>query len=462
MKSHKSSSTQKNSLQWICNLLDNAHDFFVLKDLKGKVVHINTRLLEILGYTHEDVEDYDYFFHSVLKYKEIGPYEEGLIIELTGKYNIRMSFGIKFSPITNTAGEKVAYLGFVKLRDYVKGRLDYPLDLFKASANVLEVTEEGVIVVDGKFNVVYVNNKACELFGIKYVKFINTKFLDLIKRYKPDFSEISLLRGDKIVVPSRDGNEERVLLLKYGKLMNNHWKIIIAKDITEDLRYKKLMEQTEKYTIAGEFAATTIHEIKNSLTSIKGFIQLLQVKHPDSFTYYETILDEVDRVLGLIRNYLGIIKSNEEGEEEKEIDVNAVINQYLLLFEAEMVKKGIKLEKRFGNVPLMKIDKNHIKQLILNIVQNSMHAVENNGKIVLSTKYSPYLKKLILRIADNGGGIEKKHLKRVIEPLFTTKKDGTGLGLAICKSIADMYNGDLKIYSKKGKGTLVKVVLGEK
>ncbi|MGB9780828.1 ATP-binding protein [Caldanaerobacter sp.] len=462
MKSSKPSSTQKNSLQWISNLLDNAHDFFVLKDLKGKVVHINTRLLDVLGYTHDDVEDYDYFFHNVLKYKEIGPYEEGLIIELTGKYNIRMSFGIKFSPITNTAGEKIAYLGFVKLRDYAKGHFAYPLDLFKASTNVLEVTEEGVIVVDGKFNVVYVNNKACELFGIKYAKFVNAKFLDLVKKFKPDFSEISLLRGEKIVIPSQDGNEERILLLKYGKLMNNHWKIIIAKDITEDLRYKKLMEQTERYTIAGEFAANTIHEIKNSLTSIKGFIQLLQVKHPESFTYYETILDEVDRVLGLIRNYLGIVKTSEEEEEEKEIDVNAIIDQYILLFEAEMLKKGIKFKKKFGEIPLMKIDKNHIKQLILNIVQNAMHAVGDNGKIVLSTKYSPYLKKLILRIADNGGGIDRKYLKRVVEPLFTTKKDGTGLGLAICKSIAEMYNGDLKIYSKKGKGTLVKVVLGEK
>lgn len=69
---------------------------------------------------------------------------------------------------------------------------------------------------------------------------------------------------------------------------------------------------------------------------------------------------------------------------------------------------------------------------------------------------------MVIRIVDNGGGIEKKYLKKVIEPLFTTKREGTGLGLAICKSIVELYNGDIKIFSKKGKGTLVKIILGER
>lgn len=254
--------------------------------------------------------------------------------------------------------------------------------------------------------------------------------------------------------------DEIVLLLKYGKLNSGHWKTIIVKNITEDLKYQKLIEQTEKYTIAGEFAATTIHEIKNSLTSVKGFIQLLQAKHKESSTYYETILDEVDRILALIKNYLGIVRSNEEGETE--IDINGVINQYLLLFEAEAVRKKIKIEKRFGDVPPIKMDKNHLKQLILNVVQNSLHAIGENGKIILDTRYYTLKKRVVIRIVDNGGGIEKKYLKKVIEPLFTTKREGTGLGLAICKSIVELYNGDIKIFSKKGKGTLVKIILGER
>jgi len=461
MKVNKAFATDKNSLQWICNLLNNAHDFFVLKDLNGKVIHINKRLLETLGYTVDDVDDYDHFFYHILKYKEIGPYEDGLIIELTAKYNLKMSFSIKFSPIANSVGDKIAFLGFVKLRSYQKEKPGDYIDFFKHSTDIMDMTEEGVVIVDNKFNVVYVNNRACELFGVKYTKFINAKFTDFLRKYKPDASENNLINGEKIVIPSKGNCDERVLLLKYGKLNGGHWKTIIVKDITEDLKYQKLIEQTEKYTIAGEFAATTIHEIKNSLTSVKGFIQLLQAKHPDSSTYYETILDEVNRVLGLIKNYLGIVRNSEE-EGEAEIDINTVINQYLLLFEAEATKKGVKIEKRFGDVPLVKMNKNHLKQLILNIVQNSLHAIEENGKIILNTKYNHHTKKIIIRVADNGGGIEKKYLKRVLEPLFTTKKEGTGLGLAICRSIAEMYNGDIKIFSKKGKGTLVKIILGER
>ncbi|HHW58458.1 MAG TPA: PAS domain S-box protein [Clostridia bacterium] len=459
MTSHKFSITNKNSLEWICNLLDNTHDFFVLKDLSGKIVYINKRLLEVLGYTSEDVEDYDYFFYNILKYKEIGPYEDGLIIELNAKYNVRMSFSIRYNSVTNTVGDKIAYIGFVKLRNYSKSQFGF--NLFETPADVMDITEEGVIIVDSKSNVVYVNNKACELFDIKYAKFINKKLIDIMKKYNSHFEEENLTKGEKISISTKGNEEGRVLLLKYGKLSTDHWKVIIIKNITEDLKYKKLIEQTEKYTIAGEFAATTIHEIKNSLTSIKGFIQLLQVKHPDSSTYYETILDEVERILGLIKNYLGIVKNNEE-EEEAEIDVNDVINQYLLIFEAEAQRRRIKIEKRFRPIPPLRVNKNHLKQLILNIVQNSLHAIEENGKIILDTKYNSRQKKVIIRIADNGGGIDKKYLKRIIEPLFTTKKDGTGLGLAICKSIVEMYNGDIKIYSKKGKGTLVKIILGDR
>ena len=124
----------------------------------------------------------------------------------------------------------------------------------------MDMTEEGVVIVDNKFNVVYVNNRACELFGVKYTKFINAKFTDFLRKYKPDASENNLINGEKIVIPSKGNCDERVLLLKYGKLNGGHWKTIIVKDITEDLKYQKLIEQTEKYTIAGEFAATTIHE----------------------------------------------------------------------------------------------------------------------------------------------------------------------------------------------------------
>ncbi len=460
MKVNKAFATDKNSLQWICNLLDNSHDFFVLKDLNGKVVHVNKRLLETLGYTVDELDNYDYFFYHILKYKEVGPYEDGLIIELTAKYNIRMSFSIKFSPIANSVGDKIAFLGFVKLRSYCKEKPEDYFNFFKHPNDVMDMTEEGVVIVDNRFNVVYVNNRTCELFGIKYTKFINAKFMDIIKKYKPDASENNLINGEKIVIPLNGSFDERVLLLKYGKLNSGHWKTIIVKNITEDLKYQKLIEQTEKYTIAGEFAATTIHEIKNSLTSIKGFIQLLQAKHKESSTYYETILDEVDRILALIKNYLGIVRSNEEGETE--IDINGVINQYLLRFEAEAVRKKIKIEKRFGDVPPIKMDKNHLKQLILNVVQNSLHAIGENGKIILDTRYYTLKKRVVIRIVDNGGGIEKKYLKKVIEPLFTTKREGTGLGLAICKSIVELYNGDIKIFSKKGKGTLVKIILGER
>lgn len=450
-------SVNKQSLEWICTLLDSAHDFFILKDLSGRIVYINRKLVEVLGYSQRDIgDDYNYFFYELLEYNEIGPFEDTMAIELKTKYDIKMLFTIKYNSINNSKGERIAILGFIKLKSYCRNRPEQCLNIFKNQMDIIELTDEGVLVIDNRDNIIYLNQKACDLLNIKYSRIINKNFTDVIHTIKPDFSSFHFYSGEKIIIPVKD----RVLIIEYGKLNTECWKTIILRDATEDLKYKKLIEQAEKYSAMGELAASAIHEIKNSLTSVKGFVQLLQAKHKDSSTYHEAILDEIDRILELVRSYLGIAKGNDDGN--MDIEINSVVNQYMLLIEAEAVHRKIKIIKKFNEIPLVRIDKNHLKQLLLNIVQNSFQAIGENGTIILMTKYQPYRNKVVIKIADNGGGIDRDNLKKVLEPLFTTKKDGTGLGLTVCKNILDIYGGNIRILSKKGKGTIVRIVLSAK
>ena len=452
----------KNSLKWIYNLIDNAHDFFVLKNLNGNIIYINSRLLEYLGYVHDDIDnDYKEFFYNVLQYKEHGPLEDGLVIELKTRYLEKRTFTIKYSPVTNNYGEKIAFLGFVRPKNYCKNKSEQCFNVFKNYIDVMEFTEEGVVVIDNKSNIIYANHKVCDIFHIKYSKFITKKFIDILKNYIEDINEMNLYKGIKLKIRSKESSEERIILIKYGDVNTDCWYSVFVKDITEDIKYNGLIEQAEKYNVLGEITASTIHEIKNSLTSVRGFIQLLQIKHKESESYYETIMDEVNRALNLMKSYLGIIRNSEPSETE-DIDINAIINQYMLLFEAEAAHKKIKFKKIFSDLPMIKIDKNHIKQLILNIVQNSLQAIEEDGEIILTTKYLKNKNKIVIRFADNGGGIDKETLKKITKPLFTTKKDGTGLGLAVCRNILEIYEGDMKILSKKGKGTIVKLFLNVK
>lgn len=447
-------SVDKQPLEWICTLLDSAHDFFILKDISGRIVYINKKLIEVLGYSQRDIgDDYNYFFYELLNYNEIGKFEDTMAIELKTKYDIKMLFTIKYSSVNSSHGEKIATLGFIKLKGYCRNKPEHCINVLKNQMDIIELTDEGVLMIDSRANIIYLNQKACDLLNIKYSNIINKNFTDIIHTFKPDISLFHLYNGEKILIPVK----ERALIIECSKLSKECLRTVVIRDVTEDIKYKKLIEQAERYSLTGELAASVIHEIKNSLTSVKGFVQLLQARHKESSTYHKAILDEIDRILELIRSYLGIVKSKDNGN--MDIEINSVINQYMLLIEAEAVHRNIKIIKKFNEIPLVRIDGNHLKQLLLNIVQNSFQAIGENGTIILMTKYQPYRNKVIIKIADNGGGIDRDNLKKVLEPLFTTKKEGTGLGLTVCKNILDIYGGNIRILSKKGRGTVVRIVL---
>ncbi|MEW6448360.1 MAG: ATP-binding protein [Bacillota bacterium] len=215
------------------------------------------------------------------------------------------------------------------------------------------------------------------------------------------------------------------------------------------------LEKAEKLAAMGKLATGLIHEIRNPLTSVRGFIQLLAEKKPAGDRereYLDVVLSEVDRVNEIIRSFLFLARSGEF--RPVKIDLDRIIRDILLVVENQAALKGIEiLHKHEPGTPEIQADPEQIKQVLLNLIQNAFQAMPFGGKLTVALYPESAGDQVILEVADTGVGIPPEHFSRLGEAFFTTKEDGTGLGLAISYRIIEDHRGRITVHSEEGKGT---------
>ncbi len=243
-----------------------------------------------------------------------------------------------------------------------------------------------------------------------------------------------------------------------GKLINHFNSLLenlkIAKGEVEKV-HKKEMERAEQLASIGEIASGLAHEVKNPLAGISSALEILLLDYPEDSKEREIlnqIKKEVERILEILRKLLEYAKPQKPSPQN--FDLKILIEDINLLFLPSIKSKeatfNLKIE---GNDFDVFLDPNILKQIFLNLLQNSLHAIENYGKIefLIEDKGD----KIRAEITDNGSGIEPKVLEKIFNPFFTTKIGGTGLGLSIVKRNLEEIGGKIKIESKLGYGTKV-------
>lgn len=215
------------------------------------------------------------------------------------------------------------------------------------------------------------------------------------------------------------------------------------------------LEKAEKFAAMGKLAAGLIHEIRNPLTSVRGFIQLLAEKKSAGDRereYLDVVLSEIDRVNEIIRNFLFLARSGEF--RPVKTDLVRIISDILLVVENQAALKGIEIVHRHEpGIPEIQADPEQIKQVLLNLIQNGFQAMPFGGQLTVSLYPESSGEQVVLEVADTGVGIPPEHFSRLGEAFFTTKEDGTGLGLAISYRIIEDHRGRITVHSEEGKGT---------
>jgi two-component system sporulation sensor kinase A len=235
--------------------------------------------------------------------------------------------------------------------------------------------------------------------------------------------------------------------------------VCFLRDVNERRRTEELYRQTEKLSLAGQLAAGMAHEIRNPLTAIKGFVQLLEKRDTaeENKRYYHIITSELNRIEVILNELLVLAKPQAVFYDHHSL--NAIIHDVVTICESQAILKNVEIRLTPGRmIPWIRCDANQLKQVFINIVKNGIDAMPNGGLLQIEIqKYND--DGVVVHVTDQGSGIPEELLDKLGTPFFTTKEKGTGLGLMVSYKIIEEHRGRIEIRSKVGRGTKVSVFL---
>lgn len=209
-------------------------------------------------------------------------------------------------------------------------------------------------------------------------------------------------------------------------------------EITEQKRLEKAMARLDRLNLIGEMAAGIGHEIRNPMTTVRGFLQMLGQKKDCSRykEYFNLMIEEIDRANTIITEFLSLAKN--KVIDLKKQNLNTIIEAISPLITADAIVNDKYVKVELGEVPDLLLDEKEIRQLTLNLARNGLEAMMPGQYLNIKTFTGEG--QVILAVQDQGEGIEPEFYDKIGTPFFTTKEKGTGLGLAICYSIAARHN----------------------
>ncbi|KKK37187.1 histidine kinase [Mesobacillus campisalis] len=233
--------------------------------------------------------------------------------------------------------------------------------------------------------------------------------------------------------------------------------LTIGKDITERKQEtERLLQKSEKLALLGQMAAGIAHEIRNPLTSIKGFIQLFKSNSLKG-EYYDIVLAELERINEIVGEFLILAKPS--AAVFMEHDIKVLIKDVVTLINTQSILNNVQIFVEFDrDLPLVSCEANQFKQVILNLLKNAIEAMPEGGNIDVRVVRKDE-GSISVQIIDQGIGIPQERIPTLGEPFYTTKEKGTGLGLMTCFKIIESHNGKLDINSRVNEGTTVEITL---
>jgi signal transduction histidine kinase len=219
-------------------------------------------------------------------------------------------------------------------------------------------------------------------------------------------------------------------------------------------RAESVIKEKARLAQLGQMAASVAHEIRNPLSIIKGTADVLQKKYTETNEeLFNFIPEEINRLNRLVEDFLQFAKSRKLTLNKD--DLGKIVIETVQPFHD--TRLDVQIDR---NLPQVKIDRDAIRQVLLNIIHNAIDAIQPKGKIQISVERLKKNPRFIsIRIKDDGKGIPVQNLNKIFQPFFSTKASGSGLGLAISKQLVEQQNGKISILSSEGEGTTVEVLI---
>lgn len=336
----------------------------------------------------------------------------------------------------------------LKLRDTIE-----EMDLERSKLDtIFNYMSEGLVAIDKENNIIHANFVAMNILDI------NTFQLKDINLNNIDYNKLETLEGDEIIQINAD-----VYKVKHAPFKNENDNIggliIVFQDITQEHKLDNMRK---------EFVANVSHELKTPITTIKSYTETLMGPNIDediNQRFLEVINSECDRMGRLVNELLQLsnIDYKKANWDKVESSVNQILTEAIKKLGLAFKEKNQSITTNLGDLPELKLDKDSIEQVFLNVLSNAMKYTEEEGQIYIDTYKED--EKIIISIKDNGIGISHEDQARIFERFYRVEKGrsrelgGTGLGLSIAREIIEAHEGALIISSEYGKGTMVNIEL---
>lgn len=285
----------------------------------------------------------------------------------------------------------------------------------------------------------YMGKNPSELFPIaSYYHFWKASIEKLFMTKEPSFFE-----GEFTNYQGEHFHYHALLVPEFGPDGNIDSALCTARDITELTHLKQELTRLDQLNLVGEMAASIGHEVRNPLTTVRGFLQLFSRK-PEFSSYkdhFGLLIEELDRANGIISEFLSLAKNKPLKLEQQ--NLNTIINAISPLIRSNATMSNKTLSLQLGRIPDLLLDEHEIRQLILNLVRNGLESMPPDSIITIRTFTENNC--VVMAIEDTGSGIEPELIEKLGTPFFTTKDAGTGLGLAICYSIVSRHKASIKV-----------------
>ena len=237
--------------------------------------------------------------------------------------------------------------------------------------------------------------------------------------------------------------------------------VLLFKDLTEVRTLRREVARSQRLASVGRLSAGVAHEIRNPLSSIKGFATYFKERYPDRPEDQQTadiMIQEVDRLNRVVGQLLEFAKP--VPVKPKPVSLQALLNDSIKLIRDRAAEKNISIQtKNNTRMAEVRIDPDRINQVLLNLYLNAIDSMESGGELKVEISSDGQRRNVVIQVSDTGRGISRENLSKIFEPYFTTKSTGTGLGLAIAHNIVEAMGGKITVVSDKEVGTTFTVAL---
>jgi PAS domain S-box-containing protein len=470
----------KAAIQQLKLLLKHSVDSIVVVDLHFKVVKVNRAFEDMFGWTEQEViggelptipdfliDEFSRFREEMVNTRYVASYEairqrkDGRLIDVS----------VFVSPLSDTKGNIAAFVAI--LRDITeRKRMEEVLkERERQLRTLINSMPDIVCFKDGEGRWIEANEFCLRIFQLENLRYQGKRDSELADGN--DFYRQALLHCEESdkqawesgctirseeVIPQVNGESKVFDMIKVPLFYSDERRkglVIIGRDITELKRTEELLRKSEKLSVVGQLAAGIAHEIRNPLTSVKGFIQFMREGNHKN-EYFHTILAELDRIEFIVNELVMLAKPQLTNVKPSKLP--PLLHQVIALVQTEAVINNVQIVTEFESpLPMIPCDENQIKQVFINLVKNSIEAMPGGGQITVQLKQQRDA--VLIRIIDQGHGISEERIQKLGEPFYSTKEKGTGLGLMTSYKIVQNHHGNMQIQSQKDVGTTVEVCL---